>query len=112
MMNYRISQMQRETASQYPLHPAEVARQFEELATVGPIKTTVKDVRFSAEADAYRVKFSWFDSTSGKTWHSGLRLNHDGFGVYIGQIHNAPFVRPLGTEVYTVAVRTPSLIEN
>ena len=112
VMNRRVTQLTQELASQQPLPPKEVARQFEERTTLGTITTTVKDVRYSAEADAYRVAFSWVDSATGKTWHSDTRLNHDGFGVYYGQIRNGPFIQPLGyTDSFAVAVETPSVFD-
>lgn len=108
-MNRKLSQLSQEVASQRPLPTIEVARQFEESTTLGPISTTVKDVRYSEKADAYRVKFSWLDSTTGKTWYSDVRLEHDGFGVYYGKIRNGPFIQPLGrTDSFSVAVETPS----
>jgi hypothetical protein len=109
IMNRHVTQMKQELASQQPLTPKEVARQFEKRTTLGTIATTVRDVRYSPEADAYRVDFSWVDSASGKTWHSDIQLNHDGFGVYYGQIRNGPFIQPLGyKESFAVAVETPS----
>ena len=111
IMNRRVTQLKQELASQQPLPPKDVARQFEKSTTLGPITTSVKDVRYSPESDAYRVEFSWVDSTSGKTWHSDLRLNHDGFGVYCGKIRNGPFIQPLGyKESFAVAVTTPSAL--
>ncbi|QDV23857.1 hypothetical protein [Aureliella helgolandensis] len=113
IMNRLVTQLRNEVASQQPLSPKEVARQFEMGATLGPITTTVKDVRYSPEADAYRVKFSWVDAASGNTWHSDIQLEHDGFGVYYGQIRNGPFIQPLGyTESFPVAVETRSSFED
>lgn len=109
MMNRQISRLTKEVAAQQPLSPKEVARQFEKRATLGPVSTTVRDVRYSEQEDAYRVEFSWVDATSGKTWFSDVRLKNDGFGVYYGQIRNGPFIQPLGyKESFTVAVETPS----
>lgn len=113
IMNRQITRLKQGLASQQPLSPKEVARQFEQSTTLGTITTTVKDVRYSAEAEAYRVTFSWIDSASGKTWHSDVRLDHDGFGVYYGQIRNGPFIQPLGyKEAFPVAVTTPSSFED
>src|SRR6056297_1959463 len=113
IMNRHVTQLKQELASQQPLAPKEVARQFENRTTLGTIATTVKDVRYSPDADAYRVDFSWVDSASGKTWHSDIRLKHDGFGVYYGQIRNGPFIQPLGyKESFAVAVETPSPFDN
>ncbi|MCM2374720.1 hypothetical protein [Aporhodopirellula aestuarii] len=112
-MSRQITQLKQELTSQQPLSPKEVARQFEKRATLGPITTTVKDVRYSLEADAYKVNFSWVDSTSGKTWYSDLRLNHDGFGKYYGQIRNGPFIQPLGyKEAFAITVETPSSFDD
>ena len=109
IMNRHVTQLKQELTSQQPLAPKEVARQFEKRTTLGTITTTVKDVRYSPEADAYRVDFSWVDSASGKTWYSDVRLNHDGFGVYYGKIHNGPFIQPLGyKDSFAVVVETPS----
>lgn len=107
--NRRLTQVTQEMAAVQPLPPNEVAKQFEKSTTLGPITTSVKDVRYSAEFDAYRVAFSWVDATSGETWQSDVRLNHDGFGVYYGQIRNGPFIQPLGhKEAFAVHIRTPS----
>ena len=112
IMNRQVARLNHEVASQQPLSPDDVARQFEIRTTLGPITTTVKDVRYSPEADAYRVNFSWVDSASGNTWHSDIQLAHDGFGVHYGQIRNGPFIQPLGyTESFPVAVETPSSFE-
>ena len=109
VMNRELSRMKQEVAAQQPLPAQEVARQFEKSTTLGPITTSVRDVRYSEDDDAYRVKFSWTDSTTGKTWYSDVRLKHDGFGVYYGQIRNGPFIKPLGrSDSYSVSVETPS----
>jgi hypothetical protein len=112
VVNRRVTQLKQEKtelASPQPLSPKEVARQFEKSTTLGPITTTVKDVRYSPAADAYRVSFSWVNSASGKTRNSVVRLNHDGFGVYYGEIPDRSFIQPLGNSLpYSVAVRTPS----
>lgn len=107
--NRRVAQLKQELESQRPLPPREVARQFEENTTLGPIATSVKDVRYSSASDAYRVKYSWVDSTTGKSWQSDIDLKSDGFGTYYGQIRNDPFLQPLGQkEFFVVAVKTPS----
>lgn len=109
IMSRTVSQLKQELAPQLDLPPSEVARQFERATKVGPIATTVRDVRYSEASDAYRIDFSWTDSTSGKTWYSDVQLNHDGFGVYIGQIRNSPFLQPLGHKnPFSVAVEKPS----
>lgn len=113
IMRRQVAQLEQELASQQPLAPKDVAHQFEKSTTLGPITTTVKDVRYSAEADAYRVEFSWDDSASGETWYSDVRLDHDGFGTYYGEIRNGPFIQPLGhKEAFVVLVETPSSFEN
>lgn len=113
IMGRKVTQLKQELASQQPLPAREVARQFEKRTTLGVIATTVKDVRYSTEADAYKIDFSWVDSTTGKTWHSDVQLNHDGFGVFYGKIRNGPFIEPLGYKhSFAVAVETPSSFDN
>ena len=94
-----MSQLKKELSSYHPLPPNEVARQFEKSTTRGTITTSVKDVRYSPESEAYQVEFSWVDSANGKGWLSEMRLTHNGFGEYYGQTMDKSF---------TVAVRTPS----
>ena len=109
LLNRQIYLLKHEVAAQQPLTPKEVARQFEKSTTLGPISTSVRDVRYSEEADTYRVEFSWVDATTGKTWFTDVRLKHDGFGIYYGKIRNGPFIKPLGyKDSFTVAVETPS----
>ena len=92
-----------------PLSPAEVARQFEERTTVNPITVSVKDVRYSPNDDSYKVDFSWTNAKTNETWLSDIKLKADGYGSYFGQIHNGPFLEPLGQkDAYTVLVKTPS----
>lgn len=112
IMNRHVARLEQDLASQRPLAPREVARQFEERTSLGPLTTTVKDVRYSPEADAYRVEFSYANSGSGETWHSDVRLNHDGFGTYFGQIRGQPFIEPLGhKDFFPVSVKTPSPLD-
>lgn len=112
IMNRHVARLGNDLASQRPLAPREVARQFEQRTTLGTIATTVKDVRYSPEADTYEVEFSWADAASGKTWHSDVRLNHDGFGTYLGQIRGQPFIEPLGhKDFFPVSVKTPSPLD-
>ena len=116
VMNRRITMMQQELDTQQyelrahrPLPPREVASQFEESTTLGPIATSVKDVRYSRDTDSYQVEFAWVDSTTGKKWHSEVQLQSDGYGAYYGHIRNGPFIEPLGyKESFTVSVETPS----
>ena len=101
-------QLQRELAASRPLPMADVARQFKEQTTLGPIAVVVRDVRYSSAADSYKVDYSWTDATTGQTWSSDVVLKSDGYGTYVGQIHNSQFVQALGyNEAFTVAVKTP-----
>lgn len=105
--------MERELAEihqeRLPLSAEEVARQFEEGTTLGPISTTVKDVRYSPAEDAYKVDLSWTDATTGNSWSTDVILSTDGYGTYFGRIRNRPFIELLGHEDgFTVAVKTPS----
>lgn len=112
-LEQEVTQLKQDLASQQPLPPKEVARQFEKRTTRGTITTTVKDVRYSPEADACKVNFSWADSASGNAWHSDVRLTHDGFGRYYGQIKNPLFVQALGhKESFAIAVETPSSFDD
>lgn len=105
----RLARVERQLDALQPMSPEEVARQFEKNTTLGMIKTKVGDVRYSPKEDAFRVRFSWTDSTSGETWTSDVKLTADGFGRYFGQIRNPEFTRPLGyTDSYPVGVETPS----
>ena len=86
-----------------PLPVEEVARQFEQSTTVGPIKTTVGDVRYSPKEDAYKVQFSWDNAQTNQKWFTDVQLTSDGFGGYYGQITSSEFLQPLGrTNAYTV----------
>ena len=108
-LTQEIARLKQGIASQQPLSPKEVARQFEKSLTRGTVTTTVKDVRYSPEADAYRVDFSYVDSASGNAWNSEIRLNHDGFGVYWGGIQSGPLIQSLGYKnSFAVVVKTPS----
>ena len=49
-----LDQTESELATMRPLAVEEVARQFEASTTLGPIKTKVRDVRYSPKEDAYR----------------------------------------------------------
>lgn len=98
-----------ELATSRPLPAEEVASQFEQQTTLGPIRTKVKDVRYSQSKDSYKVEFSWNDATSKQDWWSDIELKADGYGAYYGQIRNDPFLTPLGhTNPYTVLVKSPS----
>ncbi|KAA5546996.1 hypothetical protein FYK55_00835 [Roseiconus nitratireducens] len=109
LLQQKIDHQQREMSALRPLPPEEVASQFERSTTLGPITTSVKDVRYSPEKDAYRIEFGWTDATTGKQWFTDVELKSDGYGTYYGQIRNHPFIEPLGREeFYAVSVRTPS----
>jgi hypothetical protein len=115
VINRQVTQLKQELASQQPLLSKgplplnEVARQFEKWTKLGRITTTVKDVRYSPEAESYKVKFSWADSASGKTGNSTVQLNHEGFGEYYGAIADQSFLQPLGNSYpFSVKVETPS----
>lgn len=110
---WELSTVKRELASQQPLPAEEVARQFQQKTTLGPITVKVRDVRYSPESDSYKVAFSWTDKTTNKTWSTDVKLTSDGYGTYFGQIRNDPFITPLGfKESFTVAVETPSPLLN
>jgi hypothetical protein len=116
LLSHRLSVVEHEWQSRKqeletirPLPLAEVARQFEARTTRGPISVSVKDVRYSADKDSYKIYFSWTDSSSNKTWSTDVELKSDGYGSYYGQIRNGPFIQPLGyKESFTVVVITPS----
>ena len=101
--------LKRELESSRPLRAEEVARQFEQRTTLPPIRTTVRDVRYSSEKDSYKVDFSWHNAKNGRTWSSDVTLKSDGFGSYFGEIRNGSFVQPLGYKSpYSVVVKSPS----
>jgi len=116
VINWRITMLQREIDDQQrelnthrPLPPQEVASQFEKRTTLGPITTSVKDVRYSPDTDSYKVEFTWINSTTGKTWQTDVELESDGYGAYFGQIRNGPFIKPLGyEESFAILVEAPS----
>lgn len=104
-----LSAVKRELDANRPLSVKEVARQFEQNATLGPISVKVRDIRYSPHKDSYKVDFSWTDATTNKSWSSDVELTTDGYGVYSGQIRNGPFIDPLGyKEAFSVAVKSPS----
>jgi len=69
-----------------PIPIEEVARQFQESTTSGPIATQVRDVRYSSTDDSYKVKYSWVDPATGQTWSSDRELAGNGYGAYLGRI--------------------------
>ena len=111
-----ITQSKRKSESQLPLTPDEVSRQFEENTARRSVATKVKDVRYSPEADAYRVSFSYFDSADGTNLPLTITLNHDGFGVYSGTIKGGPLIESLEQysefHSFVVSVETPSSLGN
>jgi hypothetical protein len=101
--------MQRELTTNRPLSAQEVANQFEKKATLGPITTSVKDVRYSPDTESYKVQFAWTNSAIGKEWLGAVELESDGYGRYYGRICNEPFIEPLGfEEAFLVEIETPS----
>ena len=105
----QLSQLKRETDANRPLPPTEVARQFQENTTRGPISVIVKDVRYAPGSDSYKIDFSWTNATTNETWFSDVKLSPDGYGVYVGQIRNESFIQPLGyKESFVVAIKSPS----
>ena len=120
----KLAETERELTTFQPLRADEVARQFVERTTINSISTTVQDVRYSPTDDAYKVKFSWVDPTTGKKWSSEVKLAADGYGTYMGRITfneffksvytppDKPFVEPLsGRYDFVVVVQTPSPIK-
>jgi hypothetical protein len=106
---YELAESRRQLAAMHPLPLEEVARQFEAHASLGPVRVKVEDVRYSTKDDAYKIRFSWTDSTTGQTWSSDIKLVGDGFGAYVGTIHNDPFVKLLGYKNgFPVAIASPS----
>lgn len=105
----RLAETESLLGSMKPLPLKEIAAQFEKKTTLGPIATKVTDVRYSPEADAYKVQFSWTNKDTDETWTSDVILKSGDYGAYVGRIRNGPFATPLGyTDGYPVAVRTPS----
>ena len=97
----------------WPLSAQEVARQFEKSTTLGPVSTTVKEVRYSPEEDAYRVRYSWANETTGEVWSTDVELSPTGYGEYYGEIRSDQFLDPLGyDERFVVSVETPSRLVN
>jgi hypothetical protein len=104
-----LSAVKRELDANRPLSAKEVARQFQQNTTLGPIAVKVRDVRYSPDKDSYKVDFSWTDATTNKSWSSDIELTADGYGAYYGQIRNGPFIGPLGyKEAFSVAIKSPS----
>ena len=113
MTRRELVQVRRELDAQRPLTANEVARQFEERTTRGPISVTVRDVRYSPEQDSYKIDFSFTDATSSNSWTSDVRLRSDGYGTYYGEIRADPFVKALGfSERFVVSVKTRSPLHN
>ena len=109
LTNRKLAQTERELTTLQPLSAEEVAQQFEKCTKLGPISTTVKDVRYSPTDDAYKVSFSWVDAISRKTWHTEVKLTADGYGTYFGIIRSGEFIRPLGhKDGFSVSVKTSS----
>lgn len=111
VMTYRkLDRMERAFDAMQPMSPQQVARQFERQTTLGKVRTTVNDVRYSQKEDAYKVSFSWLDS-NGQHWSSEVLLNPDGFGKYSGEILSSEFVTSVGSgrnNRFAVGVQTPS----
>ena len=106
----QLAETQQELSTLQPLSAEEVARQFENATTLGPISTTVQDVRYSPTEDAYQVEFAWMNEKKNKErWSSQVKLTSDGYGRYFGRIRSDAFTQPLGhKDGFTVAVETPS----
>jgi HAMP domain-containing protein len=112
-LTYRkLHRVEQELSAMQPISPQEVARQFEQHTTLGPITTKVDDVRYSPKADAYKVGFSFVDSAVGVKWSTEVMLKADGFGAYHGQIMSSEFIKPLGvSNSFNVSVQTRSPLE-
>ena len=100
-----------ELDSMRPLPFEEVARQFEEQVSRGPIVFKVEDVRYSAKDDVYNVSFSWPNPAG--TSHSEIRLVGDGFGVYRTDVdQNRSLSALLGyKDGFSVIVKSRSIFE-
>ena len=116
MMYREVQQLSRQIATRaraetqhWPLSADEVAQQFQNRTTLGPLSVTVTDVRYSEADDAYKVVFQWKNRDTGQLWGGDVKLKGNGFREYHGLIRNVPFIRPLGyNESFTVSVTTPS----
>ena len=78
-LTYRkLARTERELDAMRPLPEQEVARQFEKKTTLGPVRTTVTDVRYAPKEDAYKVSFSYVISggptASPTEWTSSVTL--------------------------------------
>ena len=105
----RLWNSERELRATRPLSSRQVARQFEKMTTLGPMKTKVKDVRYSHEKDSYHVEFTFTNTNDGRTWHTSVYLNGDTYGGYGGTIGSSLFYEPLGyKDGYHISVRSPS----
>jgi hypothetical protein len=93
----KLDRAERELSAMRPLSRDEVAQQFERNTSFGSHRTTVTDVRYSQKDDAYRVTFSWVDSTTNKEWSTDLTLRSDGFGLYQGVIDVPEFTKQLSS---------------
>ena len=112
LTNRRLTRLERRQLSHDPLTLEEVVTQFEKQTTLAPISTEVIDVRYSEEKDAYKVRFSWTNSTTQKTWTTDIILESDDYGAYLGKIRSRPFVEPLGaTYGFPIVVQSASKIQ-
>jgi hypothetical protein len=117
-LTYRkLARTERELDAMRPLPEQEVARQFEKNTTLGPVRTTVKDVRYAPKEDAYKISFSYVISggptASPTEWTSSVTLSSYGLGAYRGVIQATEFnyaLRGLGgsPNFFSISVETPS----
>lgn len=110
LTHQKLTIADRQLKAVQPLSPEEVASQFESQTTLGSIKTTVRDVRYSPGENAYKVAFSWVESKTAQEWSTEVILTADGFGAYHGKIQSDQFVKPsgIGLDFFPVELKTPS----
>ena len=106
-----LAQARRELSTMRPLPVDEVAKQFKAHASVGEMRVKAQDVRYSPKDDAYRIRYSWNEATTGRIWSSEVKLVGDGFGVYAETIQSSQFAAPLGYKNgFLVSVTSPSTL--
>lgn len=103
-----VQRLKKDVQANRKLTVDEVAASIENRASIHPFPVKVRDVRYSPEKDAYRVRFEFTDVADKERYVTDVTLVGDGFGAYTGRIQNDRFLAPLNRTELWVGAETPS----
>lgn len=97
LANRRLAEYESELKFLRPLPVDELARDFEQKTSQGPVSTYVTDIRCSANGIC-KLTYTWTIDGSNQYTSTEIILSHDGYGTYYCKIREQPLAKLLGNQ--------------